>query len=86
MALRECKRWAHHLKKEKKNTSFSNQTAKESIVQKGLHFNRTSFIIFFFKQKKCLKANTGMYQGVDVTWYLQRSCCVINENSMLGEK
>lgn len=27
-----------------------------------------------------------MYRGMDVTWYLQRSCCVINENRMLGEK
>lgn len=56
------------------------------MVQKGLHFNRTSFIFFFLNKRNGLKANTDMYQGMDAIWYLQRSCCVINENSMLGEK
>eukprot|EP00069_Balaena_mysticetus_P000490 bmy_14640T0 len=32
-----------------------------------------------------LKANTDMYQGMDVTWYLQRSCCVINENNVISD-
>lgn len=57
------------------------------MVHKGLHFNRTRFILLKKQNKRNgLKANADLYQGVDKTWYLQRCCCVINENGMLGEK